>query len=469
MKSFFVFILLGFIRPALGLLLLPIFLEFIPVNEYGFLILIASFIAVFSILSNLKLDSALRTIYFDFNKTIHRKLFFKSIFSFQLLLTFFWLILIISFGKFIFEFLFVQNIPFYPYVFMALVTALLASLNNLYFIYLQNKLALKLYSFLTIISVLSTGILQITLVYFYNYGLYGYLMGGLISKFIVLTTIIVIKPKLLNFYLDKTLIIKGLKFSVLFIPFLLLLGIESQLDRFLLEKYKSISVVAQYGFLITISGIGIIVINALDNALRPLLYEFLSNFNKNKIKPIKELIFQYLFIVLIAISAIVFIGNYLDFFISKSTYLVVEKYIPVLTFLLIPYSFVRILSLIFIHEKRIKFLNYVMVFKLIIIAILLSLLIPTYGIYGILLTLIISNTLNAVLFYRLISKEKRKLLSRNISVYIAISVIFNTFLLLIENSDFKKIVTASLLCFFLAFFLFLNYEKFKLKLNSFSQ
>lgn len=138
MISFLKFTLISFLQPCLGFILLPIYLNYIPVEEYGVLTLLIAFFAIFNSFSFLKTDMAMRTLYFECSEEKEKKNLFLQLFSFNISLGLLWIVFFLIAGNFIFEISFVNTINFYPYGILFLIQTLLSGVNNLYIIYIQN-------------------------------------------------------------------------------------------------------------------------------------------------------------------------------------------------------------------------------------------------------------------------------------------------------------------------------------------
>ena len=185
MISFLKFTLISFLRPCIGIILLPIFLNYIPVKDYGILTLLIAFFAVFNSFIFLKTDMALRTLYFESNETLEKKNLFLQLFSFNSSLSILWILFFLVAGNFIFKISFDANVSFFPYGILFLIHILLSGTNNLYLIYIQNQKNANLYSIIVSSTVLGQAILQIVLIVFLSNGLLGYLYGSISVQLIL--------------------------------------------------------------------------------------------------------------------------------------------------------------------------------------------------------------------------------------------------------------------------------------------
>ena len=220
MISFLKFTLISFLQPCLGFILLPIYLNYIPVEEYGVLTLLIAFFAIFNSFSFLKTDMAMRTLYFEYSEKKEKENLFSQLFSFNISLGLLWIVFFLIAGNFIFEISFVNAINFFPYGILFLIQTLLSGINNLYIIYIQNQKNANLYSKIISTTVLGQAFLQFFLIVIFSEGILGYLYGTIAVQLVLFLYILLHqkKCKLFNFKNDS--LIKSLKFSIAFVPFL---------------------------------------------------------------------------------------------------------------------------------------------------------------------------------------------------------------------------------------------------------
>jgi O-antigen/teichoic acid export membrane protein len=161
-----------------------------------------------------------------------------------------------------------------------------------------------------------------------------------------------------------------------------------------------------YALLLTASGFFSVLINSLDNALRPRLFQSLKMndpvYNVNQYQKI------YVSIALVAVTGVVLLSYVLPHWIGNLKYLPLLKSIPLFAMSLIPLVYVRYYAVLFSYKKDSKNLIIIGVIKLIVLILVFRALVPAYGIDGVLLSLFIANLLNALLFFMLV-KYKHKL------------------------------------------------------------
>ena len=460
MKKTVVYTFTGILSPILMLVLLPIYLKFLTPTEYVVLALTNSFLVVFSIFFNLKTEQAYRTIFFyeKENKTKQLALF-QTIFHFNVICSLVWLVLFLFFGKNLFDVLFKNDMQFFPYSYLIFSSFLIGNLNNLFFIYLQNNSKVTAYSLFSIVLALATHGLQLCCVFIFHTSFFGFLAAALIVNLLVLTFILFKNSTLFQFTISKKLLIESLRFSWPFLPFLVLYSLESQMDRFFIERFLTLSELARYAVLISIIGATNTFFNAVDNAIRPDLYSNLSDktfLNPNKIQ---EQLDFYLWIGLVVFSFLIGFGFNIDWFLQNEKYVGLTTYFIPMVLAFFPLIGIRFMALILIYKQKVSKLNNVLLIKIIIMAGLFYLLIPIMGINGAILSIGISNLLNVVIFYFMI--ENKLLPSKKVMAFTIGFIALNLFLLFNPQTKFVYLI-ASGQCIVLGL-LFVHFYQKKLK------
>ncbi len=453
MKAFFKFTSVGFIQPILGFLLLPVYLNYIPVQEYGILTLLTAFFTVFGSFSFLKSDMAMRTLFFDFDSKTEQKQLFQTLFGFQISLSIIWLFVFLITGSYLFKLIFNSEVSYFPFGLLFSLTVFIGGANNLYLIYIQNQKKANLYSKLIIFSSCSQIGLQAILILLFDMGIQGYLYGSLLPQILVLIYIVFKENEVKLFRFKDSILIKSLTFSISFIPFLILLTLEQNINKFMLEHFASLEVVAVFGVLFSISNILVITNNIVDNSIRPYLYKYLSVPNAENLAEAQKLTRLYFDILCLAIITVFGVGNFLPMVISPQQYQELPEFMSLLCLSLIPYISVRYFALILIYQKRTQLLNKVYFFKLLVMTLLFFIFIPMYGIKGILFTTLISNTINAVIFYKSVSESLKPILLKSffyilvlVFALLSFSLVFkDPFYLQLFSVIFILIVIGSLL------------------------
>jgi O-antigen/teichoic acid export membrane protein len=394
--------LVGILPSIVGFLLLPLFLTVIPAEQYGIYVLINSFSTILGVIMGLKLESAYRVFFFEQNdKKKYLGILFTSILMSSTLIS----LVTILFGDLLFKKVFGADVKFFPYGLLAVINIFIGSINILYAIDCQNREKRKAYVWYALAaSFLSISIQYLGIIVF-KHGILSFFVAALITG-VVQFGYILSTGKFTIIKIERSIINESLRYSLPLIPFLFLLTAEQQIDRFFLKKYHSLELLGIYALLLTASGFFSVLINSLDNALRPRLFQSLKMndpvYNVNQYQKI------YVSIALVAVAGVVLLSYVLPHWIGNLKYLPLLKSIPLFAMSLIPLVYVRYYAVLFSYKKDSKNLIIIGVIKLIVLILVFRALVPAYGIDGVLLSLFIANLLNALLFFMLV-KYKHKL------------------------------------------------------------
>ena len=394
--------LVGILPSIVGFLLLPLFLTVIPAEQYGIYVLINSFSTILGVIMGLKLESAYRVFFFEQNdKKKYLGILFTSILMSSTLIS----LLTILLGDLLFKKVFGADVKFFPYGLLAVINIFIGSINILYAIDCQNREKRKAYVWYALAaSFLSISIQYLGIIVF-KHGILSFFVAALITGVVQLGYILstgmftIIK-------IERSIINESLRYSLPLIPFLFLLTAEQQIDRFFLKKYHSLELLGIYALLLTASGFFSVLINSLDNALRPRLFQSLKM--NDPVYNVKQYQKIYVSIALVALAGVVLLSYVLPHLIGNLKYLPLLKSIPLFAMSLIPLVYVRYYAVLFSYKKDSKNLIIIGVIKLIVLILVFRAFVPAYGIDGVLLSLFIANLLNALLFFMLV-KYKHKL------------------------------------------------------------
>lgn len=460
MKNTVVYTFTGILSPILMLVLLPVYLKFLTPIEYVVLTLTNSFLVIFSIFFNLKTDQAYRTIFFYDKDNIEKQhLLFRTIFNFNVICSLVWLGLFFLFGEVLFRGIFKNDIQFFPFSFLIFSNFLVANLNNLFFIYLQNNSKVKTYSLFIIVSVFATHGLQLSCIFIFQTSFYGFLAAALVVNLLVLIFILFRNFGLFKCMISKKLLTESLRFSLPFIPFLILYSIESQLDRFFIEHFLTISDLSRYAVLISIIGAAYTFFNAVDNAIRPELYLNLAESKTIINHKIQEQLDFYLWAGLVVFSFIIGFGFNIDWFLQNEKYVGISTYFIPMVLAFFPLIGIRFIALILVYNQKVSKLNKVLLIKIIFMAVLFYILIPIMGINGAIISIGISNLLNLVFFYLL--TENKLLLSKKLMTFIVGFITMNLFLIFNQQSKFVYLVATAQCIVMGMLFIFFYRKKLK--------
>jgi len=394
--------LVGILPSIVGFLLLPFFLTVIPAEQYGIYVLINSFSTILGVIMGLKLESAYRVFFFEqHDKKKYLGILFTSILMSSTLIS----LVTILFGDQLFKKVFGADVKFFPYGLLAVINIFIGSINILYAIDCQNREKRKAYVWYALAASFLSISIQYLGIMVFKHGILSFFVAALITGVVQLGYILS-TGKFTIIKIERSIINESLRYSLPLIPFLFLLTAEQQIDRFFLKKYHSLELLGIYALLLTASGFFSVLINSLDNALRPRLFQSLKM--NDPVYNVKQYQKIYVSIALVAVAGVVLLSYVLPHWIGNLKYLPLLKSIPLFAMSLIPLVYVRYYAVLFSYKKDSKNLIIIGLIKLIVLILVFRALVPAYGIDGVLLSLFIANLLNALLFFMLV-KYKHKL------------------------------------------------------------
>ncbi len=385
MTSTLVYMVLQFLQPFLGLVLLqPIFLHYFSADEYGILSMMTAYTVLVGPLATLGIGSGFYRFYYDYHKSttaLYR--FLGQLTSVALILLGFSALVLFNFGDSFFRFLFKDEaIRFWPYGFWATLTGFGNAIYILFVVLLRNQKRLKLFSALVGIQVLLSVSLQLFLVMSMGYGLEGALMGRGIALVATVVVVLIIFFKYLTFKIDFDKIREPILFARSELPNSVLNWGFSIGDRFLLERLLNTTLVGIYGLLNTLVGMIEMGYFMLRAAVLPYVYEAFE-LEKDAAENQFERVYRfYTICLLLGITAVIFAVCCLHLITDKPDYLQVRQYVFIYSIGYLCGGVNFLLYLQFFYQKKpeiVLFFNSIGISSIILFNVLLT---PIIGLWG---------------------------------------------------------------------------------------
>ena len=391
---------LGFIPALAGIFLLPLYLNQLSSEEYALMNLVIIFAGFAAMVGNLKLDAAMRTFYFDYDKEPDKlQQYLSQVFSLGLALLILVFGILLLLGPFLFDLIFrSEEISFYPYGLYALAASFLSLAKSPYMIFLKNQIRLKEFAFYNLGEFGLIFALQAYFILILKQGVEGALLGSLLAQAFIFILFFLLNYRLLSLKIDLDFLKPSLKYSLGIIPFILINWMIIRGDRILFEQFNDLKEVGKYALLMAILGFSRILLNAMDNALRPFLFSRLKLADQNSIQEAKLLIRYYVAVSCLFLSGILMLSAFLPLLTDKSDFLEVIPYFSWGALAILPAILIRVynLQLVFVKKayeiSRLGFLN------LIVLLAGFYFWVPSYGIMGALAAIGASNLFSLMLF-----------------------------------------------------------------------
>lgn len=412
-RTIFCFSLVGFLRPAIGVFLIPLYLACISPEEYGLLSLVLVFSSIIGVFAGLKLNAAFQTFYFYYNddKQVLWN-YFSQIFTVNFILGLVWFAIFMAIGPYLFKISFASvEVLFFPYGAIAIANVLIGQAVTVYYTYLKNGVHIKEFVVLSILSTLAVVCFQAFFILQLNWGIKGILLGALLSSLGQFIYITCRYPRIYTLNIQWKTLKKSILYSLPLILFSFLFTFEKHLDKLIIERCLNLEQVGLYALLMTVIGLPTILLNAMDNAFRPYLFEALKRDDNNTRKEVHRYFIIYQIIGLLVLVGILIVGSHFYLITDNLKYRSISQFFPLGVIVSAPFLMVRFIAMLFLYYQKTGMLAALTFVKFSIMFTLMLFLIPKLGINGALIAIGISNVINLILFAFLIEKYRSKLIN----------------------------------------------------------
>jgi O-antigen/teichoic acid export membrane protein len=401
-KSASIYTLMTFLQQAGSFLVVPLFWKRLDPADYGVLAvndMVGRFISVFI---GLQLETSITRFYYEWDTSMRNRqlgsVWVVSFASCVILGTIF-----IFAGQFACFYMF-PDVPFYPFIFMGLISTVLRSLTATCYASIRIKQLSKAYVVYSMSIFITQLCLSIYFVVFLDMKLYGLLWSYIITDFINVSISIIIMLFLSTPCLMWDTIKQCLKFSLPYVPSFSILAVTNFVDRYFLQLFAGVEALGIYAICTKFAGLIGQLYNALKMSYVPFLSKAVSENETEGKKMISQMSLIY-FLPLVAFALV--IGLFTRDFvllIGRLQYYPVMSYIP----LFVPVYIVASFSVLFTPGLFLaKRSDLVWVCNIVQLAALLTgsiLFIPTMEIYGV----IIARYFSALSFFGVMAYFSKK-------------------------------------------------------------
>ena len=395
---------------AFSFFLIPLYTGFLSPEEYGVLNLSIGFTSVISMLLMLGLQYAVIRFYADYKEEQDKVArMFGSVVTLISCLGIALSILLIIFRNFWAPFFF-ENLPFTPIVFLSIIIAVVQGLYTVYQDMLKGMQEARRSIILTyIFFFLLLGSNIYTVVYL-KLGATGILLSTMFVHVVMLVLMFVdlIKRKLFICTIDTSLIKELLKYSLPLVPHSIAYTISNYITRLVISSKLSLSTLGIYSLSSQFGGLGDIILNSIQSAFQPWMFERLNKSNNICRSEISSLSYMLmwvygLFFILVAIfsqEAVILMANedYIDAWI----------YVPALIASISIKSPLYFYNNFLYYDKiKTRYLFTTSVIGSILCILFTWLLVPNFGIYGAVLASIIGMFVRLIFTLKHVYNEGR--------------------------------------------------------------
>ena len=392
---------LGFLRPAVYLFLVPFYTRHLSTEEFGLydLMLVVSGFAM--IVVGLRLSSGMLTFYYNYiDDRAKQKQYLSSTFTATMLISICILTIMFFIGPDVFRIIFKSDeVKFMPFGFTVFLYACMTEMGMIYYTFLKNEKDLVRYSSLIFIQVISVTIFQVLLISVFDMGVQGALLGMVFGWFFVLVAVLFFEKGLLTFNVNWDMVKATLKFSLPLIPYLLIYWLLVKGGRIFLEKYSTLEAVGLFAMIMTLSRLIILGIEAIVNGVRPFLFDQFALRDRGDLKQIGLLTNMIIIVPLITIPVIIFVGSHISWITGDVAYVAISPYMTLSCLVVFVFLYVKLFYQQLVFSKRSDLATILSFVALIFLVSGFMYWIPYYGIWGVLYATLLANIVLSVLFY----------------------------------------------------------------------
>ena len=390
LKQFFVYGLGSTIGKFLSLFLLPIYASVFTPEDYGSLDFIQTITSIVSIFGMIQVETGLQRYYYEYEDMNDRNRLVSTSFLFSFILSLFITILILLSVPFINDYYFEGKYA----VEMVLSILVIIPSNLLAIIFVDFRFRKKtfLFTIINVVMVLVTALSSIYAVKFMNMGIMGIIACSTITYYIIFIICFFIwyqQEKCLCF--SRGLLKQMLSFGLPKFPARLGSISNSYINRFFMIGLLSVQAIGIYAVSLKIASGMQLILSAFQLAWLPHMYELLTR-NNHRI----ELLKSYKWILLI-LSYIVFLlalfSKDIVLLLTNEKYVEAAKYAPLLSLYYALYILKEVVDIGVQKTNKTIYTSYIYILSSIINVLLLCLLTPRFGLYGVSCALLFSNAM----------------------------------------------------------------------------
>jgi O-antigen/teichoic acid export membrane protein len=295
-----IYSLLNLIQKGINFLLIPVLTLYLTTFDYGIVAVVTAVNAFLNKIYILSLTASITRFYYEYEEdTIRIKRLLGSIVSFVLIVSTV-LSIVLLLGHSIFLDPFLEEVDFFPFMFLGLLTTLFNPLFTIYQHTLQVKQKGKEYGVLNSVYFFINLSLLLVAVVVYDFKAVGVLGALATTNFIFFGyTLIKIKKEVI-FCLDKDLLRHSLNYSLPLIPHSISGIATNIIDRLFINNILSTSLTGIYSIGSTFGGIIFLLSSGVNQAFVPW---FNKQAKQDKLMPVSNLA-----TILITIYSLVALG-----------------------------------------------------------------------------------------------------------------------------------------------------------------
>lgn len=383
--------------PMIGLIMLPIFTNYLTPAEYGIMTTVQTLVGMLQLFLLLALNGAVTRFFYDFlDQPEKQKEYLGSIYIFVLIFSTIIATILMFFSNSIGSLLF-RNIPINPFYFYLIGLSWVTALSSLPMALFRAQEKAGLFVVINLVKALFVMAITVYLIIGRGLGAESVLISQLLITFIVVLLTFGIQLKFLKFSLNLTFVKQSLLFSLPLLPHVASGWIISSSDRVILEKIVDIADLGIFALAAQVSMVLAVFYTSVNNALVPRYTMLRKEGNELKANRLLK-IFSYVVLIFGVVS--IPIAMYSIKLITSSEYYGAIGLIPILLIGQIVKGFYFIPVAKLFYAKKTKAIATSSTLAAIINLIINLIAIPFIGIYGAIASTIIAEIIRFLLIYR---------------------------------------------------------------------
>ena len=270
-KNTFYYLLPVIIGSIIPIITLPIFTRKLSPTEYGILTLSQVYAIFMNGISNFGLIAGFERNYFEYKEITKRTNLLYSIIAFVMVISLIFITLTFFIEKFVLKNIFHIN-GFENLLTLAYTATAISSLKLYFLSYFKNSEEAKSFAIYSIDETLLSTVFSLILVLFFNFQVYGIIIGQLFAAFLVFLLLSFKFTRKHPISFDLAALKSTFKLSLPLTPKVFFGVLNSQLDKYLIGVLSSLGGVGIYNIAQKIANVTFTFMTAIQNVFSPQVY-----------------------------------------------------------------------------------------------------------------------------------------------------------------------------------------------------
>ncbi len=382
-KHSLIYTISNFLTKATGLILIPIYTRYLTTSDYGIVSNVLAIINFLSVLYIFGMNAVWGRFFFDFkDKSIEQKRFFGS--------TLYWLFfgglilnVLMSYGSKGLFFTILPDLDFYPFVLLAIWTALFSVAFNLKLTLFRVRQQSLQFGLISFGRFLLTVIVTIYAVAILHYGAFGKVFAQFAVWGLFFLIALYLLKKDLVFSLNNPKLKQALKYTLGVLPHSLSGSIMNIIDRVILTNIKGLAATGIYTVGFQFGSIMQLIVFSFNLSWTPFFMKTAQQKGAEAKQIFSRLSTYYVIVMYIIALSITLFGADMVYLFTTRKYFGAINVIPIYVFNFVIYGFYFMASAkIFYIKKAVKYLALITFSTAGINIIFNFLLIPEMGMMG---------------------------------------------------------------------------------------